>query len=99
MKFSADRTPEAFHAVVGQTGQTGTYDFKLDFAPDLEQESSLPTLFTALREILGLELRRGKVSILDLGIGKEVCHACCEFLPSQASEHSTARLPRTQLWV
>jgi len=49
--------------VVDQTGLTGTYDIKLYFALDVDQESSLPSLFTALHEDLGLELRPGKVSI------------------------------------
>ncbi len=49
--------------VEDQTGLTGTYDVKLNFAQDVDQESSLPSLFTALHEDLGLELRTGKVSI------------------------------------
>lgn len=49
--------------VIDQTGLTEMYDIKLYFAPDLDEESSLPSLFTALRENLGLELRPGKVSI------------------------------------
>ncbi len=49
--------------VVDQTGLTGAYDIKLYFAPDIDQESSLPSLFTALHEALGLELRPGKVSV------------------------------------
>jgi uncharacterized protein (TIGR03435 family) len=49
--------------VVDQTGLLGSYDLKLSFAQDADQESSLPSLFTALREELGLELKTGKVSI------------------------------------
>jgi len=54
--------------VIDQTGLTGAYDIKLYFAPDVDEESSLPSLFTALRENLGLELRPGKVSISTLVI-------------------------------
>lgn len=54
--------------VVDQTGLTGTYDINLLFAEDVDTESSLPSLFTALRESLGLELRSSKVSIPMLAI-------------------------------
>ena len=43
--------------VVDQTGISGAYDIKLDFAPDTQPDSPLPSLFTALRETLGLELK------------------------------------------
>jgi uncharacterized protein (TIGR03435 family) len=49
--------------VIDQTGLTGAYDIKLYFAEDQDMESSLPSLFTALHESLGLELKSGKVSI------------------------------------
>ncbi|HLY42867.1 MAG TPA: TIGR03435 family protein [Terracidiphilus sp.] len=49
--------------VVDRTGLSGVYDIKLYFAPDLEQESSLPSLFTALHETLGLELKSRKVPV------------------------------------
>lgn len=49
--------------VVDQTGLTGAYDIKLYFAEDQNTESALPSLFTALHESLGLELKLGKVSI------------------------------------
>lgn len=56
--------------VVDQTGLTGSYDIKLCFAQDIDQESPLPSLFTALHENLGLELRPGKVSIPTLVIDR-----------------------------
>lgn len=49
--------------VADQTGIDGSYDIKLRFAPDMDQGSALPSLFTALRETLGLELKRQQVSI------------------------------------
>lgn len=49
--------------VVDQTGLTGGYDIKLYFADYRDTESSQPSLFTALHESLGLELKSGKVSI------------------------------------
>ena len=49
--------------VVDQTGLKGAYDITLNFAPDLEQDPSLPSLFTALRESLGLELKSMRVPV------------------------------------
>jgi uncharacterized protein (TIGR03435 family) len=47
--------------VADQTSIAGSYDIKLEFAPDLDQDSTLPSLFTALRETLGLELKARQV--------------------------------------
>jgi uncharacterized protein (TIGR03435 family) len=47
--------------VADETGITGSYDIKLEFAPELDQDSTLPSLFTALRETLGLELKAQKI--------------------------------------
>jgi uncharacterized protein (TIGR03435 family) len=49
--------------VVDETGVAGSYDIKLEFAPDIEEVSILPSLFTALREVLGLELKAQKVPV------------------------------------
>lgn len=49
--------------VINQTTVKGSYDITLEFAPDIESDSSLPTIFTALRETLGLELKAGKVPV------------------------------------
>jgi uncharacterized protein (TIGR03435 family) len=49
--------------VVDQTGLEGAFDITLEAAPpDLEQQDSttLPTIFTAIEEQLGLKLRTGK---------------------------------------
>jgi len=47
--------------VADRTGIAGSYDIKLEFASDLEQDSTLPSLFTALRETLGLELKAQQI--------------------------------------
>jgi len=44
-----------------ETSIAGSYDIKLQYAPDSEQDSALPTLYTALRETLGLELKARQV--------------------------------------
>jgi uncharacterized protein (TIGR03435 family) len=62
--------------VVDHTGLTGRYDYELDWAPDIEvispsstknegppaaqMPSGGPSIFTAVREQLGLELKSGK---------------------------------------
>ena len=47
--------------VADQTGIAGSYDIKLEFAPELELDSTLPSLFTSLRETLGLELKAQQI--------------------------------------
>jgi uncharacterized protein (TIGR03435 family) len=51
--------------VADETGIIGSYDIKLQYArdlgPELDQDATLPSLFTALRETLGLELKAQKV--------------------------------------
>jgi len=47
--------------VADQTGIGGSYDIKIEFAPELDQDSTLPSLFTALRETLGLELKAQQI--------------------------------------
>jgi uncharacterized protein (TIGR03435 family) len=44
-----------------QTGIDGSYDIKLRFAPDVGQDSTLPSLFTALRETLDLQVKKKQV--------------------------------------
>jgi uncharacterized protein (TIGR03435 family) len=54
--------------VVDKTGITGTFDFRLRFAPDENitgippnpDEPDLPSIFTALQEQLGLKLESTK---------------------------------------
>lgn len=60
--------------VVDRTGYTGTFDVRLEFAPegtsgltaDGSNDSSRPAIFTALKEQLGLRLesQRGPAQIL-----------------------------------
>jgi uncharacterized protein (TIGR03435 family) len=47
--------------VADQTGIQGSFDITLRFAPELDQDATLPSLFTALREALGLELKAQQV--------------------------------------
>lgn len=49
--------------IVNKTGIAGTYDYELNFAPLNDPNSSLPNVFTALREQLGLKLVPQKVPI------------------------------------
>lgn len=49
--------------VMDQTGLAGSYDINLHFAPDVESESPLPSVFTAVKESLGLELKARRVPV------------------------------------
>ncbi len=49
--------------VADETGLLGSYEVKLNFAPLTMSESSLPSVFTALEEQLGLKLQRGNVPV------------------------------------
>jgi uncharacterized protein (TIGR03435 family) len=56
------------HPVLDRTGLSGTFDFKLEWAPDAPDSPSSdgPSIFTALREQLGLTLEsaKGPVEVL-----------------------------------
>lgn len=54
--------------VVDKTGLQGNFDFKLDYAPEGATDSSLPSIFTALQEQLGLKLTPQKVPVETLVI-------------------------------
>ncbi len=47
--------------VADETGIAGSYDIGVRYAPDSDQDSTLPSLFTALRETLGLELKAQQI--------------------------------------
>ena len=49
--------------VADQTGLAGSYDINLHFAPDVESESPLPSVFSAVKDSLGLELRSRRVPV------------------------------------
>jgi uncharacterized protein (TIGR03435 family) len=49
--------------VLNETGIKGSYDIALNYAPDGDTKSTLPSLFTALQEQLGLRLEPRKVPV------------------------------------
>lgn len=46
--------------VIDKTGLTGEYDFRLEWASEQAADSTLPSLFTAIQEELGLKLESTK---------------------------------------
>ena len=56
--------------VVDKTGINGTYDFDLNFAPVEGAGSSLPSIFSAIQEQLGLKLESQRVPLQMLVIDK-----------------------------
>ena len=64
MAFLAQKLAEQTHVpVVNQTGVSGSYVVELRYAGETETDTALPSLFTALREGLGLELKAQKVPV------------------------------------
>jgi len=49
--------------VADETGISGSYDIRVEYARDMEADSSLPSLFTALKESLGLELKAKQIPV------------------------------------
>ena len=49
--------------VVDKTNLTGSYDVTLKYAPQSDPNSSLPSIFTAIQEQLGLKLEPAKVPV------------------------------------
>lgn len=58
----------AGRAVEDQTGLQGKYTIKVQFSPAADAESTLPSIFTAVREQLGLELKPARVPVRTLVI-------------------------------
>jgi uncharacterized protein (TIGR03435 family) len=56
--------------VVDKTGIEGNFDVKLDYAPEGIADSSLPSIFTALQEQLGLKLVPQKVPVETLVVDR-----------------------------
>lgn len=63
--------------VVDSTGLKGTFDFELNFAPPESADSSLPSIFTAVQEQLGLKLESRKVPLQMLVIDR------CQRVPTE----------------
>jgi uncharacterized protein (TIGR03435 family) len=61
-------TSVAGKPVEDQTGLLGKYTVKLRFAPEDDPSSTLPSIFTSLKEQLGLELKPARVSVPTLTI-------------------------------
>jgi uncharacterized protein (TIGR03435 family) len=53
----------AHRPVVDKTGIKGNYEIDLRYAKDDAADSSLPSLFTALQEQLGLKLETQKIPV------------------------------------
>ena len=49
--------------VVDKTEIAGNYDFKLSYAPEGATDSTLPSIFTAVQDQLGLKLEPQKVPV------------------------------------
>jgi len=54
--------------VVNGTGLGGNYEIAIDYAPEAEADSSLPSIFTALQEQLGLRLQARTLPVESLVI-------------------------------
>jgi len=46
--------------VIDKTGLRGGFDFRMEWSPDQTSDSTVPSIFTALQEQLGLRLESGK---------------------------------------
>ena len=64
-KAGDNYSKEVGHIVQNKTGLTGVYDFTLRYSDDLATgaDSSVPSIFTALQEQLGLKLENAKAPV------------------------------------
>ena len=51
------------YPIVDKTGISGNFNIKLSYAPANDRNSTLPDIFTALQEQLGLKLESAKVPV------------------------------------
>ena len=58
------------NVVTDRTGLSGEYDFTLEWAPNLNDSATSPSLFTALNEQLGLKLEAAKSPVQALVIDR-----------------------------
>jgi len=56
-------TPLAGLPCIDRTGLTGNYDISVEYAPAMDHDATLPSLFTALQDTLGLKLSPQKVPV------------------------------------
>jgi len=61
--FAGMLTARLKRPVADKTGAVGDYEVKLRFAPETDPESTLPSIFTALREEMGIRLEPAKVPV------------------------------------
>ena len=61
--FAGALSRPAKRPVVDETGLKGNYDIRLKYAEDRDTNSTLPSIFTALQEQLGLQLVPTKVPV------------------------------------
>jgi uncharacterized protein (TIGR03435 family) len=61
--FAGMLTARLKRPVSDKTGADGEYEVKLRFAPDGDAESTLPSIFTALQEEMGIKLKPAKVPV------------------------------------
>jgi uncharacterized protein (TIGR03435 family) len=62
-KFAEALTLQADRPIIDMTGLAGKYEIRLEFAPDISNPHSVPDLFTALTEQLGLKLESRKAPV------------------------------------
>jgi uncharacterized protein (TIGR03435 family) len=56
-------TPKVGRPVINRTGLQGSYDVDVEYAPNMSEDSSLPSIFTAIQDKLGLRLVSQEVPV------------------------------------